>query len=488
MKYLFSILLSLICLTTFAQTVHYTRHMSRYGVDDGVIIVPEIGGKNHLWIVGPEKDVRLQVYNFDMDWEREQILPIKIADHNDVTIIPLKKEYYFYNQSASDGANFLWRIDASGNATDVSRTFKNLIKTTFKDNTTTCQMLSRGGSIYVFSNMYYPDLKKVVSTIIKTDDQLNVINTKHYASDFDHNRESLHKIIIDPEVNITILKKQSTTKYGYVLDLLKINLKTDQVYEANFNSNTPFSVPEIIFNSLDSSTTVYSMMSRTYTKGGIVRHMFLATLNDTLGEITKAKVLKLPLDEDMPGAFTYINVNGNDNWLPILGNWNAQYLPQAKRNLYIGLNRMVTLQSKKIVVVNATSFQPRLQSIHPDMQLIFPPGDVKVSVINQQFNNVRDTVFKYHRRNYIEVAQYSSFIKNKTSYLIVKERFPSNGKGLLLLHLNSEGGITPSPLRLYERFHYALPQLQQTSGGNVLIPYAYKGEVGMVYMNIKTQG
>jgi hypothetical protein len=488
MKYLLYIFIFLQT-NALAQSIHYTHRTSRIKIDDGIIIVPEISGTNHLWIITPGKKVKLQVYNHRLEWQQEQVLPLKISEESDVTVLPMKNEYYLYNQSEAGNKSFLWKVDAQGSMVDESSKLKAIIRASFNDTSTVCQMLSKGEHVYVFSNIYYPDIKKIVSTVVKTDHNLTQQAIDRYAFDFDHSIEKLHKIIIEPEKNITVLKKQTTPEEGFVLDILKINLKNSRIYEAHFKSNTPFSFPEIVFNSSDSTTTVYSQMTRSYTRDNVIRHMFLATLNDTLGEKTKATVLRFAVTEEMPGAFTCIRMsNGFNNWMPVHGTWNAHYAPSANRNVYIGLNRMVTLKGRSITVVNASSFQPRLQPVHPALQLVLPPGDVKFSVIDQRFKNVSDTIIKYHKRNFIEVAQYSNFTKDNYNYLIVKEQFPSSGKGLLLLHIDQQGQLIPSPLRLYDRYHYSLPQMQQSGRGSVLIPYIYKGEVGMVNMSVETNG
>ena len=380
----------------------------------------------------------------------------------------------------------MWKVDANGIVQDESYKLKAIIRSSFKDTSIVCQLFSSGNSVYVFANIYYPDIKKVISTMIKTDSDLKVQSTKRYQFDFDHYYEKLQKIVVEPEKNITILKKETDEKDGYILNVVKINLQNSKLNEANFHSNTPFSYPDVMFNDVDSSTIVYAQMTRTYYQEKLIRHIFFATLNDTLGQATQPAVLKVPIAEDTYGAFTCLNMsNGYNNWLPVHGTWNTQYFPTTTgRNLLVGLSRMVTLEGKSISVVNASSYQPKLQAIHPSVQMVLPPGDVKFSVVNNVFKNISDTLIRYRKRTFIEVAQYSSFNTDNKNYLLLKEQFPSRGKGLVLINLNKQGAIVPSPLRLYERFHYSLPQLQSAGKGKVIMPFVFRSEVGLVRMTI----
>jgi hypothetical protein len=152
----------------------------------------------------------------------------------------------------------------------------------------------------------------------------------------------------------------------------------------------------------------------------------------------------------------------------------------------VGLSRMVTLQ-RNTYFINATSYQPRLQPIHPEMQLISEPGDVRFTVVDSRTRRVEDTTIRYHRRNFIEIAQYTSFTKDNNNYLVVKEQFPSKGKGLLLFHLNEQGKLVQLQLHLYERYHYSLPQLQQSAAGNIIMPFVFKSEVGLVSISFLKQ-
>ncbi len=147
---------------------------------------------------------------------------------------------------------------------------------------------------------------------------------------------------------------------------------------------------------------------------------------------------------------------------------------------------MVSSTNNITYVVNASSYKPKLQPIDPYQQLVSQPGDVRFTVVDKHFNNASDTIIRYYRRNFIEVAQYSVFTMNNKSYLVVKEQFPSKGKALLLLFINKEGVLNTSPIPLYDKYHYALTQLQK-AGKNLICPYLYKGEVGLVNFTLKAE-
>jgi hypothetical protein len=486
MKYCLVLLFPLFFIAANAQSVSFSNRTTRLFATDDVIVVPEIGGMNHLLVFSSGEPIRLQVYDDKLEWQEEQKLPFRVKENNDITVLPFSNEYFLYNQSEAGNTAFLWKINASGKAIDQTDKLKNIIKSSFKDSTVLCQLFSNGSSLYVMGNLYFPTLKKIVTTIIETNSNFENPVVKRYAYDYDHTREGLYKIAVVPGRNLIVLKRQVTEDREYILELLKVNLTTSKVYETSFNSATPFSAPDILYNAADSTTTVIAALPRTYYSYNLVRNVFSATVNDTLEQKATPIITKVPIREETYGAFTCINTGASNKWIPVHGAWNFLYNPKTTLRPLVGLSRMVTLQ-RNTYFINATSYQPRLQPIHPEMQLISEPGDVRFTVVDSRTRRVEDTTIRYHRRNFIEIAQYTSFTKDNNNYLVVKEQFPSKGKGLLLFHLNEQGKLVQLQLHLYERYHYSLPQLQQSAAGNIIMPFVFKSEVGLVSISFLKQ-
>jgi hypothetical protein len=210
------------------------------------------------------------------------------------------------------------------------------------------------------------------------------------------------------------------------------------------------------------------------------------TFNDTLGEKLQPTTLRVPIGEEMYGAFANISTgSGGGKWLPVHGVWNSLGEFGVVGRILVGLSSMVTLAGNKLVVMDATSYAARLQPIDPYLQSVAPPGHVKFSVVNLKSNTSTDTTFKYYRRFFIEASQFATFSNKNNDYLLVKEKFRSDGKGILLLSTNREGKLVTSPLHLYERYHYSIPQLQQASNGSIVMPFIYKGEVGLAKVSLR---
>jgi hypothetical protein len=483
MKYFLVLILSIFFQLSNAQSVSFSNRTTRLLATDNVIVVPEIGGMSHLLLFSPSERVRLQVYDNKLQWQQEQKLPFQLKENGDITILPFSNEYFLYNQSQAGNAAFLWKINAAGDARDQTDKLRSIIRSSFKDTTVLCQLFSYSSSIYVMGNLYFPSLKKIVATIVQTNSNFENPVIKRYAFDYDHTKEGLYKIAVVPEHDLIVLKRQVTEDRQFILDVLKVNLSTSKIYETSFSSTSPFSSPDVLFNATDSTTTIIANLPRTYYSYILVRSIFSATVNDTLEQKETPIITKVPIREETYGAFTCINTGASNKWIPIHGNWNVPYNPRTSLRPLVGLSRMVTLQ-RTTSFIDATSYQPKLQPIHPEMQLISEPGDVRFTIVDNRSRHVQDTTIKYHRRNFIEVAQYSSFTRDNNNYLVVKEQFPSKGKGLLLFHLNKQGKLTQLPLHLYERYHYALPQLQQSTGGNIMMPFVFKSEVGLVSVNL----
>lgn len=461
-----------------AQSITYTHRTARLYVDDGVITVPQVGGNTHLLIVTPQKHIRLQVYDRNLEWQHEKILPIHLTSTSDVTVLPFEDEYFLYNQTEAGNTKFLWKIDSYGNATDVSKKLKALIKASFTDSTVVCQLFSKGANIFLMGHVYYPDLKKIITTLIQTTPQLEKTFVKRFAFNFNHNYESLQRMLVTPEGQLIILKENTTADMVQELNVVKIDMNTTKISAAVFKSERRLEVPDLIYNSADSSTTLCAYATRT----NLVIRIFFSTLNDTLEQKLPPTTIRVPVSYEMYGAFASVSTgSGGARWLPVYGVWNSLYEFSSIERVLIGLSAMVTLSGNKMVVMNATSYQPKLQPIDPHLQNIAPPGNVRFSVVNLKSRNAKDTMFKYYRRYFIEVGQYASFLRNDNSYLVVKEKFRSNGKGVLMLSANKDGRLIPTPLHVYEKFHYAIPQLQQSASG-LMIPYVYKSEVGLVHV------
>lgn len=479
-------LLLLLCISAVhlsAQSVVYTHRTTRLFVSDGVIVGPEIGSMNHLWIVTPKMHIRLQVYDHNLEWKLEKILPFNLTNTSDVTVLPFNNEYFLYNQTEAGNSKFLWRIDNNGNATDVSRKLKAIIKTSFNDSTVVCQLFSKGSNIFLMGHVYYPSLKKIITTLIQTSTQLEQSFVKRFAFNFDHLYESLQRMLVTPEGHLIILKENITEDLVQELNVVKIDLNT-KISAAVFKSERRLEQPELIYNSFDSSTTLCAYATRSEK----LNRIFFSTLNDTLAQKLPPINIRVPIAEEMYGAFASVTTgSGGARWLPVYGVWNTLYDYNAMRRVLVGLSAMVTLAGNKMVVMGASSYQPKLQAIDPYRQNIAPPGNVRFSVVNLKSRNAKDTTIKYYRRSFIEVSQYASFSHNSNNYLVVKEKFRSNGKGILLLSTNKDDKLIPFPLHVYERFHYAIPQLQQTGKGSLMIPYVYKREVGLVRVLLNDQ-
>jgi hypothetical protein len=483
MNYCCTFLLCLLSIIINAQQVTFSNKSTRLLSTDNAIVVPDIGGTSHMLVFSPNEVIRLHVYNKELQWQGEQKLPFKLNERSDITILPFSNQYYLYNQSEAGNAAYLWKINAAGKAVDETHKLRNIIKTSFKDSTVLCQLFSCGQTFYIMGNLYFPTIKKIVTTLIQTDVNFENPVVNRYAFDYDHRKEALQKIVVIPGKDIVVLKRHVTEDRDFILEVLKVNMATSRLYSTSFSSSSPFSSPDILYNSQDSSTTVIASLPRSYASYTLVRNLFSATVNDTLEQLASPIITKVPIKEETYGAFTCINTGASNRWVPVHGTWNLLYAPRTGSPLLVGLSRMVSAQHNTSIL-NATSYQPKLQPIDPYMQFISDPGDVRFTVVDNRDRSVHDTTIKYHRRSFIEVAQYTSFTKDNKNYLVVKEQFPSKGKGLLMLYVNKDGKLVQSPLRLYERFHYSLPQLQQSSNGNIVMPFVYKSEVGLVSISL----
>ena len=464
-----------------AQSISYSHRTTHFVGADGVIVIPEVEGKNHLWVIKPDEQVNLQVYDNQLDWQQEHILPLKLPKNSDITILPFENEYFFYNQSQAGSSKFLWHVDGKGNVADVSSKLRAIIKSCFTDTTVVCQLFSKGPRMFMLGNVYFPSLGKIITTLIQINLKLDQWQVKRFALDYDHRNEFLQRMLITPENKLLVLKERSSEEIAQVLHIIKVDLATSKTNAAVFTSNTRFSSPEILYNPVDSSTTVCG-----YRRSMLPRIFFL-TLDDTLAQKFAPVTIRVPITEEMYGAFACVSTGtGGSTWLPVYGSWNALYqYNRFSSRVLVGLSSMVTLAGNKTVVMNASSYQPLIQAIHPYLQNVSPPGDVRFSVIDLQSRAIKDTVFKYYRRFFIEVSQYASFSRNNNGYLILKEKFRSNGKGIVLLNINKEGKLVSSPLRVYERYDYAIPQMRQTANGSLVFPYVYKNEVGLVKVTLE---
>ena len=61
MKYFIYIAVVLYSHLAFAQGGQYSNRTARLHAEDEVIVVPEVGGNNHLWIFQPGMKIKIQV-------------------------------------------------------------------------------------------------------------------------------------------------------------------------------------------------------------------------------------------------------------------------------------------------------------------------------------------------------------------------------------------------------------------------------------------
>lgn len=478
-------------MSVYAQTIEYSRQNFKAPLANAIKLVTGVSGKHHILSFTSNKNVLVNVYNDQLQLLSRNEVVIKLHENDDVNIIPFKGFYFLYIHQQGSSKHELLKIDPEGNATSITDLLATIIDKAFGKHTATLQIENVGNRLSIIGNLYYENLEKVCSTVIEADDKLNVLHLRPVFFEFKKREEYLRQVVHTG--NDLIIMKTSTDSGNHLLQIIKANLNTGDIFFKVFSSGVNvYSNPAFSYNVPDSSIIIYSMIKST---------VFITKLDHLLKEKVPVTLLKNQFKKNT--AFNFLLLpEQSPKWLrlfvrvPALSNsGSAGRLFPTTTAFGSGFNSEFN-NSRYADVRYLRESVPYGQGSFGGSRIYVPGsnynnglGDVsaiRFNVLHPDFTISKDSLIANNKSNYnINPRDFVNIIMHGKSYLFLSQQFGGNRQGLLMVHTDDKGELMTKDIRVYEKHEYLLQQLQVVNNRSIILPYTYKRELGLVRITIQ---
>jgi hypothetical protein len=445
----------------FAQSFAYTHQTIRISFRDIVQLVPEIASRHHIFLFQPDKKPVVYVYDDALKLQAKKEVPFPVKPGQDIQIFSRQKNYYLYAKSPGSRSFLFWKFDAEGNATDYTPVLQKLIGSQFSDTSSSVRILLNNDRLYLVTQVYYPALKKIVFTQVRLDSNLQFIDKRYVVCPYNKENETVKQVLIPDDNRILLLKTGVNENSETVMDLVSMDLQSGSAISTQFNCGySSFSQPAIHYNEKDSGLLVSSIVrEKPGTK--IQRYIFLSRLDARFNATVPNALLRFS------GIYSFLAIEGVPGWLHFVNAFSRyNRLQQGDRN---GLLYDET---------DLPAFPLYQQSIPAEPS---SPASIRFSLLDSQFNLKKENVVRNTTRFEEIISGTFGIIKwQDRDCLLLKQAITTKRTGLVIFSVDEDQKITSTPLRVYDRYQYMVEQAQQCGGKNILLPYRFKGELGLV--------
>jgi hypothetical protein len=469
----------------YGQTIEYSRQNFRAPIANAVRLVTGIAGKHHILSFTSNKNVFVNVYNDALQLLSRKEVAIRLHENDDVNVVPFKSFYFLYIHQQRSSKHELLKIDAEGNATSFTGLLAPLIDSAFRKHTTTLQMEKIGNRLSIIGNLYYEDIEKVCSVVVETDEQLNIVRLREVFFQFKQREEYLRQVVHTG--NDLIIMKTSTDSGNHLLQVIKANLNTGDIFFKAFSSGiNVYSNPAFSYVAVDSSIIIYSMVRST---------VFITKLNYALKEKVPVTLLKNQFTKNT--AFNFLLLpEQSPKWLRLfVGGAGGPGFSPPGTGFRAGFNSEFNNSRYNIDFRYLRDYGQSRQGAMGGVRTYFPGSNynnssaasgIRFNVLHPDFTISKDSVVANDDSKYnINPAAFANVVVQGKSYLFLMQQFGNNRQGLLMVYMDSNGELATKEIRVYEKHEYLLQQLQVVNNKSVILPYTYKRELGLVRITLQ---
>lgn len=407
----------------------------------------------------------IYVYNEGLQLMGKKEVPLKLSAAHDRRIIPFKNYYLLYLHQPGSTRHELWKINPDGEPTSLTARFQHFIDTTFKKNTSTLQMINQGEQLVVVANTYYPEVEKVVSSVVQLDDSLQTLSRRKILYPFNREDDVLKQVTLAGD-HLFILK-YSTDSSQYLLKIIRADLTTGALTEHVISSSSRFdSEPAFMYMPADSSLLVYATVRS---------KVLVSKLDHYLNEVQPVTLLDAQFSKNVFTNFLLLE-GETQKWLAVHRSNTHSYYPTVvdRRNdpryLY-GLNRNLDYSDPFYDPYTRWNYQ-RAPAVDSAIRFV---------LYNKKLQPVKDSVARNKNSlATLQVRDYANIMLGAKSHLILKQSFTGRKKGLLLVSLSDDGRLAARDLAVFEHYQYLLSNLEILNNEAVIFPFMDKWEVGLV--------
>jgi hypothetical protein len=467
------------CNNAFAQTIKYSREEAYIDNPDNLQLVANIAGNHHLLSFSHNESPQIFIYNAELELITKAKLPFKFPEKSATSIIPFDKFYYISIHPRFSQEYLFWKIDAGGNATDLSIAFNRLLRSQSANLKVNFQLIPNQNQLWMVYHTALDDPEKSTVVMLQTDSLLNMVFAHKVQYDFKMNEEKLqHEVLIFGRY-LLVLK---TLESGTSLQLMKVNLATGYTITNNFHSSGYlYSQPSFSFNIIDSSITIAAMLTEpTVNTYSARQFVFVSRLNKILIEQAPFTLLKTQFRKD--AGTNFMLVDGASKWMRFKKGWvfNDNSFSEGNMTVYRDISASNSYDETADINNLLTKLTPPRQSSSDDLQ------GVRFSLLNKDFKIVNDSLISNTKDSYtIKPNQLAWFgIKNK-EYLFVSQEFSRRKTGLLMVNTGNNQQLVYNYVKVYEKFNYLLSKARPIASEGIIVPYLHKREAGLLKISVE---
>ena len=481
------------CLKTYTQKIQYSRQNILMPFTDATEFIADISGRHHfLSFVLNEKSF-IHVFDERLQLIAKKELPFKFNKGINYRVIPFK-EFYFLQVALPGAPRSLWRINAQGDAVDLTGKFKELIDTAFKRNPTNVQLINKEDRVFIMANTYFRELNKIVATVVQLDKNLDILSNRGIVFPFKRSDKLKQVSLLGDDVYIL---KSSRDTSGYLLQLLKVNLNTGKSLVNFFNSSFDYSYASFQHTGADSGIVIYSLIQNV---------VFLTRLDNALKEKVPFTLLKTQFQNKVTTNNIFLPGEAQQSITVSYGNMfkNANLdNASADKQMHERAIAAMAAEASKLMRSNETpdqyalridntsasatsSYNNRFDSRTSASASHRDEAGVRFSVLDHDLTIVKDSIMINRKKeNAIDFGSCANVVMSNKNYMIYKQSFPGKRQGLLAIYRNEENKISTKDIRVFDKYEYQLQDFKSVDKEYIIMPYRHKREIGLVKITMK---
>jgi hypothetical protein len=457
---------------TGAQKIQYARQTIKEPEAAYMQLVANIGGAHHLLYFNYEKKPVIYVFDSKLQSHTRKEIDIKSRRSQDINILPFSDHYLLYFHSTGSTRHYLFRVNPDGASKDISACLDRAEDSSWNRSKATYQLFNQNERLVIVNHTYYDLIKKMGSTLIRLDDELNTKGARQVLTSFDATKERLEQVVLAGK-ELFVMKTGKNIDNESEMTLSRTNIETGHTIIKSFNAgNHLYFNPTFRFN-VDSSILVSSLITELSGYSGMQKVVFVCNLGDTLQEIAPVTLLKNQFRKKAADNFLLFGEK-NQSWVhmgvPAARRTSINY--NDMRNFGTGNESALNLQNSRAGTANYLYSGT--------------PTAIRFSLMNERFKMVRDSIVANDGNIYdVLPGPFGKFVMKGKAYLVLVQNFSPRKRGLVLLSGGDDGSFLSHDIPVFDRYQYLLSQLQPVGDEYFILPYTHKNETGLVKVTMK---
>lgn len=473
----FRVILFVILLLPFlskGQKIQYSRQTFPHSFADATQLVADVGGYHHILRFKLNNRPRIHIFNSQLEYTGEAEVDISVEEGSDIRVIPMEGHYYLYLHTPGKPIHSVYRVSSTGDVIDKTAQLKKMTDSLVPKSTATYQFESHQNRLCLLSHSYYDDIKRVGSIVVVLDNEWNIVNRAILYYPFTKGKETLRQVLLTDR-DLIVLKTGRDYEQGNTLQVVKTNLKTGTSLIKTFVAESHmYSNALMVYAAGDSSLLVHALMREESPGRRQTQPIFLARLDHQLLEHKPFTVFRLPPKRNILAGFLLVKTEK-----PF---WLTPYNPIVLRGVRNQTQdfRGIAQDERTLRMSTNTMLIDENEINHGQ------PTSIRFTVLNENDRQIRDTTVENNRSFYdLQPRPNAQFSIGDKTCLLFQQNFSAKQRGLVLVNSNAAGHVSTTPIPVFDRNEYFIPQTQAKKD-YFLLPYRYKKEMGLVKITIES--